>query len=244
MAQLAQPKTLRAQESRLRLCLLGDWRLEKDGTPISLLHKERQLIALLALQGSRQRSYIAGLFWQEVDEARARGSLRQVIAGVRRAMPEALVATGDSLSLNPAIRTDVDTVREWCRRVHAPGSTFRSKDAAEALAALGGPELLVGEFDDWVLVERERLQRNRLLALEMLGRRLSDLNEVPYAVAACEYAADLEPLREGPVRTLMHIHLKHGNRVDAQHAFDSFSRRLRSYLDADPSPELAALLQA
>jgi DNA-binding SARP family transcriptional activator len=244
MTQLVQPNAVARRAGSLRLSLLGDWRLERDGTPISLLHRERQLIALLALHGSRQRSYVAGLFWPEVDEARARASLRQVLAGIRRQVPEAVVVVGDSLSLAPGIRTDVDKVRDWCRRVHASGSSLRARDAVEALQVLGGPELLIGEFDDWVLVERERIQRNRLLALEMLSRRLSDLNEVPYAVAACEYAADLEPLREGPVRMLVHIHLKHGNRVDAQHAYESFKRRLRAYLDADPSPELTALLQA
>lgn len=227
----------------LHLALLGDWRLERDGVPISLLHKERQLIALLALQGSRQRSYVAGLFWPEVHEARARASLRQVLAGIRRQVPGVVVVVADSLSLDPAVRTDIDLVNDWCHRVIAGGSTLRTREAVEALQVLSGRELLVGEFDDWVLSERERIQRNRLLALEVLGRRLSDLGEVSYAVAACEFAADLEPLREGPVRLLMHVHLKHGNRVDAQHAYESFRRRLRSYLDADPSPELTQLLQ-
>lgn len=237
----APPPTL--PKHRLRLSLLGDWRLERDHIPISLLHKDRQLVALLALQGSRQRSYVAGVLWPDVAEARARASLRQVIARIRREAPEALVAVGDSLSLSADVSTDVETVNEWCQRVHLPG-TLRSSDAIEALQALSGPELLVGEFDDWVLAERERLQRNRILALEVLALRLSDLGEQPYAVAACEIAAGIDPLRETPVRVLMNIHLKHGNRVDARHAYDSFRLRLQSDLAEDPSPELVALLDA
>jgi DNA-binding SARP family transcriptional activator len=237
----APPRTLPKQ--RLRLSLLGDWRLERNGLPIPLLHKDRQLMALLALQGSRQRSYVAGVLWPDVAEARARASLRQVIARIRREVPEALVAIGDSLSLEGTLSTDVATVNEWCRRVHGLDTLHRG-DAIEALQTLSGPELLVGEFDDWVLLERERLQRNRILALEVLALLLSDLGELPYAVAACEIAAGIDPLRETPVRVLMSIHLKHGNRVDARHAYDSFRLRLQSDLDEDPSPGLGALLDA
>lgn len=208
-----------------------------------MLHKDRQLIALLALQGSRQRSYVAGVLWPEVSEARARASLRQVIARIRREVPEVLVAVGDSLSLSPGLLVDVEAVGEWCRRICGPGELRRS-DAIEALQTLSGPDLLVGEFEDWVLLERERLQRNRILALEVLALRLSDLGELPYAVAACEIAAGIDPLRETPVRVLMGIHLKHGNRVDARHAYDSFRLRLQSDLAEDPSPELVALLEA
>src|SRR5690606_29016053 len=135
-----------------------------------------------------------------------------------RQIPEALVAVGDSLSLSNEMTIDVSTLNAWCLRVHGIGPLRRS-DAIEALLVLSGPDLLVGEFDDWVLLERDRLQRNRLLALEVLALRLSELDEVPYAVAACELAAGLDPLREAPVRALMNIHLKHGNRVDARHAY-------------------------
>jgi DNA-binding SARP family transcriptional activator len=227
----------------LRLSLLGDWRLERDGVPVSLLHKDRQLIALLALHGSRQRSYVAGVLWPDVDEGRARASLRQVIARIRRQIPEGLVAVGDSLSLSPDVASDVETLNDWCRRVHGIG-TLRRSDAIEALQVLSGPDLLVGEFDDWVLLERDRLQRGRLLALEVLAFRLSELGEVPYAVAACELATGIDPFREAPVRALMNIHLKHGNRVDARHAYDSFRLRLRSDLAEDPSPGLVAMLNA
>lgn len=242
MTRLTQAHAIRLPAASLRLALLGDWRFERDGVPVSLLHRDRQLVALLALHGSRQRSFVAGVLWPEVDEARARASLRQVIARVRRQLPQALVAVGDSIALSTEVDVDVDEVREWCRRVS--GTPLDRHDAIEALYVLSGPELLVGEFDDWVLAERERLQRSRLLALEVLALRLSELDEVPYAVAACEMATGLDPLREAPVRALMSIHLKHGNRVDARHAYDSFRLRLQSDLAEDPSPSLMALLEA
>ncbi len=231
MTRLSPAHALDLPGTSLHLSLLGDWRLESGGIPVSLLHRDRQLIALLALHGSRQRSFVAGLLWPEVDEARARASLRQVIARIRRVIPTALAAVGDSLSLSSDVTSDVDTVNEWCRRVCGPG-VLQRREAIEALHVLGGPELLVGEFDDWVLVERDRLHRNRLLALEILALRLSELDEVPYAVAACELAAGLDPL------------LRHGNRVDARHAYDSFRLRLQTDLAEDPSPELMALLDA
>jgi len=229
-----------------RLQLLGDWRLDRDGAPIRLLRRERQLIALLALQGPRPRGYIGGTLWPDVTEAKARASLRQAVSGIRHRLPDTPLIGTESLSLAAEVQVDVLVLRRWCDKITGGSTRLTARQGVEALQALAGPELLLGDFDDWVLVERERLQRERLLALEVLASELSEPGEsgqMRYAIAACQAAADIEPLRETPARTLMALHLAMGNRVDALRTYESFCKRLREELGADPSPQMTALLR-
>ena len=228
-----------------RLQLLGDWRLDRDGAPIRFLRRERQLIALLALQGPRPRGYISGTLWPDVTDARARASLRQAISGIRHRLPDELLVGTESLSLAAEVQVDALVLRHWCARITGGSLRLTARKGLEALQALAGPELLLGEFDDWVLVEREMLKRERLLALEILASELGqpgETGEMRYAIAACQAAADIEPLGEAPARALMSLHLRMGNRVDALRTYEAFRSRLRAELRAEPSPQMTALL--
>ena len=229
-----------AASPRWRLRLLGDWQLLDGTAPVRMLHRERLLVAFLALRGSRHRCHVAGVLWPEVDEHNARSSLRQSLHAIRRVAPDLVVADADSLALSPAVATDVDEVREWCDLLER-GDPLTPACAVEGLRVLEGPELMLGEFDDWVLVERDRIQRAQTRALEMLAGRLVDAAPL-HAIAACEVAARIEPLGEGPATTLVALHLSIGNRVDAVRAYHAFKERLWDELRLEPSPKMTALL--
>ncbi|GAB3081806.1 hypothetical protein GCM10027053_53390 [Intrasporangium mesophilum] len=205
-----------------------------------MLHRERLLLAYLAVHGSRHRCHVAGVLWPEVDEHNARSSLRQSLHAVRRLAPGLIDSDGDSLVLSDDLESDVDVVREWCDRLER-GDVVSPGSAVDGLRVLDGPELLLGEFDDWVLVERERIQRAQTRALEMLAGRLADAAPL-HAIAACEVAARIEPLGEGPATTLVSLHLAIGNRVDAVRAYHAFRDRLWDELRLEPSPKMTALL--
>jgi DNA-binding SARP family transcriptional activator len=212
-----------------------------DGsTPVRMLHRERLLVAFLALHGSRHRCHVAGVLWPEVDERNARSSLRQSLHAVRQVAPGLIDSETDSLALSISIETDVDEVRMWCDLLER-GEPVPPACAVEALRVLEGPELMLGVFDDWVLAERERIQRARTRALEMLAGRLADAAPL-HAIAACEVAARIEPLGEGPATTLVALHLAIGNRVDAMRAYHAFRERLWDEMRIEPSPKMTALL--
>ncbi|WP_165350381.1 AfsR/SARP family transcriptional regulator [Xylanimonas protaetiae] len=227
-----------------RLNLLGDAAVLHDGAPVPLLRRERLLVSLLALQGSRPRGHIAGTLWPETPEDRARASLRQSLRTLRQVLPDGFVVGGPgSLGLAPSLDVDVWEVRHQCETVLSGTVRLTVRRALEALHAITGPELLLGEFDDWVDVERRRLQRQRLHALERLTRELKRLGETAWAISAAEAAADLDPLREEPAALLIALHLAEGSVVEARRTFDSFRRRLRTELRVDPSPRVLALLR-
>ncbi|MCL1869315.1 MAG: hypothetical protein FWF90_02745 [Promicromonosporaceae bacterium] len=228
-----------------RLNLLGDATVLHDGVGVPVLRRERLLVSLLALQGSRPRGHIAGTLWPETPDDRARASLRQSLRNLRQVLPDGFVLAGSgSLGLAPDLDVDVWDLRHHCDTVlsgSAPRLTLRR--ALEALHAIVGPELLLGEFDEWVDVERRRLQRQRLHALERLTRELGRLGETTWAITAAEAASDLDPLREEPTALLISLHLAEGSVVEARRTFDTFRRRLRTELRVDPSPRVLALLR-
>ncbi|GAB2455942.1 AfsR/SARP family transcriptional regulator [Xylanimonas ulmi] len=224
-----------------RVALLGDVGVTRDGLAVPLQRRERLLVALLALQGPRARAHIAGTLWPDSCEERARASLRQSLRTLRRA--EGFVAGTESLGLDPGVSVDVWALRARCAEVLS-GSPLTARRAVAAVRAIVGPELLLGEFDEWVEHERRRLQRLRLHALEHLARQCGQRGEHTWAVTAAEAAADIDPLREEPTMLLIGLHLAEGSAVEARRVFDEYRRRLRVELHVEPSPRVREALRA
>jgi DNA-binding SARP family transcriptional activator len=66
--------------------------------------------------------------------------------------------------------------------------------------------LFPGWYDDWVLLERERLRRLRLHALEVLADKLVREGRYGEAVQATYAAVRTEPLRESAHRAVVRVH--------------------------------------
>src|SRR5262249_3418614 len=88
-------------------------------------------------------------------------------------------------------------------------------------------ELLPDWYDDWVLLERERLRELRLHALEALALRLAALGRFAEAVEAGLAAVRSEPLRESAHRVLIRLHLAEGNRHRALCQYREYTRLMR-----------------
>ena len=73
---------------RLTLYLLGDFRVELDGSPVSdfSTEKTRALLAYICVEASRahRREHLASLFWPEQAEEDARRSFRQALFQLRQ----------------------------------------------------------------------------------------------------------------------------------------------------------------
>jgi DNA-binding SARP family transcriptional activator len=108
---------------------------------------------------------------------------------------------------------------------------------------LGGGDLLLGWYEDWVLVERERLRQLRLHALEALSGLLLAVGDLPTAVEAALAAVAIEPLRESAHRAVIQAHLAEGNRVEALRQYASLRQLLRDEVGVEPSTLAADLLQ-
>jgi DNA-binding SARP family transcriptional activator len=131
-------------------------------------------------------------------------------------------------------------VSQWADRLSDGAAT--DADLAIHPTGVDAIDLLPGWYDDWALMERERIRQRMLHALEALSRNLASQGRWAEAVETALAAVTAEPLRESAQRTLIEVHLAEGNWIEGRRAFDAYRELLRHELGAEPSADLAALI--
>jgi DNA-binding SARP family transcriptional activator len=200
----------------------------------------QRLVAHLCLAGRTTRTAAAGRLWPDVPEDRAHGSLRSALWRLNRVAPGLVEASGCVLRLAADVRVDARDLVDWARRATAPPAG--PGDVAVPDPALLG-DLLPGWYDDWVLVERERLRQLRMQALEAVAARLACLGRHGEALETAHAAIRAEPLRESAHRTVVRVHLAEGNVAEAVRAFEFFRTMLEEELGVPPSEQLTRLVR-
>jgi len=174
-----------------------------------------------------------------VTEEHAHGSLRSSLWRVQTVAPGLITASGGTLAIAHDVIVDVHELTEWTRLAmdpHCATDGIRTGD-------LGLPcELLPGWYDDWVLLERERLRQLRMHALEALAEKYAAARRYGEAVQAAYAAVRAEPLRESAHRTVVRVHLAEGNIAEAVRAYQSFEAILADEMGAAPTPQMCRLV--
>lgn len=226
-----------------RIALLDGFAVHAEGEAASraddLPHGVQRLVAHLGLSGRPARPAVAGQLWPDLSEEQAHGCLRTVLWRVQKALPGLLSVAAGTLSLADDVRVDVRELSAWARQVLDPGSDLAM--IAPADVDLRG-ELLPGWYDDWVLLERERLRQLRMHALEALADRLAAAGRYGEAVQAAYAAVRAEPLRESAHRAVVRVHLAEGNLVEAVRVYEVFREMLAEELGVTPSPQMTTLI--
>lgn len=227
------------------LSLLDAFELRCDGEPVSLPPSAQRLLALLALHDRPLlRPHVAGTLWLDTPEERASANLRSSLWRLNRPGPRLVEATTFQLRLAPEVQVDARETAALAHRLLA-----RPERSTEDEAELApDPHLLTGEllpdwYDDWVMLERERLRQLSLHALEALGERMLAAARLGEALEAALAAIAMEPLRESAHRLLIRIHLVEGNAAEAIREFELCCRLFREQLGLEPSPQLAQLVE-
>jgi DNA-binding SARP family transcriptional activator len=130
---------------------------------------------------------------------------------------------------------DVGEMLTAAARLADPGTASESLDSC--LVHLTG-DLLPGWYEDWVVIERERLRQVRLHALETLAHRFTSAHIFDKATEAAIAAVKGEPLRESANTTLIEVFLAEGNIADAMRHYRRYRRLLLSELGVAPSRDL------
>jgi len=144
----------------LQARLLGQYEIRIDGQPVLISSRPTQsLLAFLLLHPntSHRREKLAGQFWPDSPDSNARSNLRHELWRIRKALGPGANTRLESDDLGITYlpqaedQLDVDAFEACSENA---GST----DALLlAISAYGG-ELLPGFYEDWVTLERERLQ--------------------------------------------------------------------------------------
>lgn len=205
----------------------------------ALPHAVQRLVAHLCLSGRPPRSALAGELWPDASESHAHGSLRSALWRLHKAVPDLVRSVGDHLLLAEGVRVDVHELGHWAERVRDPRSSLAEVKVPPA--GLRG-DLLPGWYEDWVLLERERLRQVRLHALEQVAPRLVAAGRYGDALDAAYAAVRAEPLRESAHRAVVCVHLAEGNVVEALRAYEHFRALLWEDLGVPPSSHMERLV--
>jgi DNA-binding SARP family transcriptional activator len=223
----------------LALRLLSSFELAVDGAPVAVAPGGQRVIALLALGGGRlPRAFVSGVLWPEGSDQRAAASLRSALWRIGL-IGDVVLTDGTLLVLTDDVVLDIGDLRARADRlVHDEGPSEHD----DVLRLRDAGELLPGWYEDWVIIERERLRQAQVLALEALCVRLSAERRYAAAAEAGLAAVGCDPLRESAHRVLVAAHLAAGNAVEALRQHDLCRHLLRRHLAIAPSAQMAALV--
>lgn len=206
----------------IRLRLLGRFELTVGGRPALPGHAAERVVAFLALRGSPlARVHVAASLWLETTDARASASLRSALWRVRRAGDGVIVTTPTHIRLSPEVALDVHDLVGVARELALDGKRL---DRVPDVLVAG--EVLPDWYEDWVLIERERLRQLRLHALDAVAERFLEASQFAAAAEAALAALESDPLRESTHRILVQTHLAEGNVSEAPRQLRLYRRLL------------------
>ncbi|MEU4689804.1 BTAD domain-containing putative transcriptional regulator [Actinoplanes sp. NPDC023714] len=233
MALTAAPLATRIdRHAAVRLRLIDGFQLVVDDLAVDAPLAAQRLVAFLALHPRPlHRNYVAGALWLDKTDTRATSNLRSALWRTRGYGERLIRSSRTHLGLADDVYVDVAEVDAVARKLLAG----HAGDVAADTKLLGG-ELLPDWYDDWVLIERERLRQLCLHGLEQLSASWLARGSVALAADAAFAAVAAEPLRESAHRALVDAHLAAGNCGEAARQFKQYRALLRNALGLEPSP--------
>jgi len=204
----------------LQVNLLGGLQVCPDGQGEALVFPTRKAAALLAYLAcppgrAHARNKLAALLWSDRPDTQARASLRQELYALRRELspfePKALRLQGDSVTLEGA-SVEVDVLH--FRRLVSDG-TPTSLEGAVALYQGDFLEGLAPDaplFEEWLVVERERLREQAAEALAKLFAHQRSAGEIEAALQTGLRLLAFEPGQEPVHRAVIRLQLLLGRR--------------------------------
>jgi len=197
----------------------------------------KQLLVLVALRRRRiERRWAAGTLWPFGDEMRAAGNLRSALWRLRRAGIDVLCSDKWSLTLGSDVLVDLHIMDQRATRLIE--GRAREDDYTVSCSWAGALDLLPGWYDEWLVMERERMRQRILHALEELSRQLARVGRFADAVEAAMLALSAEPLRESAQRALLAAYVAEGNLAEARLSYRSFRDLVHRELGVEPSSDL------
>lgn len=210
----------------------GDRQLPKPPTL-----KSQSLLAYLVLHRPQPRSRLAGLFWGDRPERKARHSLSTALWHIRHVLPDEDLVLSDlhTAQFDPQADVWVDVEAFECQT-----SLDDVASLASAVALYRGP-LLDGLYDDGIVNERYRLEA---LFADALGRLMMSHEEEGNDEAALAAALRLlrhDGLREEAHRAAMRAYCHLGRRNAALEQYQRCREIVQQELGAEPMVETTEL---
>jgi DNA-binding SARP family transcriptional activator len=242
----------------LDIKLLGRPEVALDGKLVVVdTRKAIAVLAYLVVEKTASRDSLAGLFWADATQERARATLRRTLSALRGATDSDIIAADRNLvTLAGPARSDLDVFDEELAATTTHGHDPR--DVCErciphlrAATDLHRGDFLAGfsvraspEFDDWVRTTSESLRIRIGEAYHRLGTALAAAGDYRGAIGAVTRWIELDPLHEPAHRFLMLLHAWSGDRPGAIEAYRACVTILEQELGVAPLEETTELYEA
>lgn len=225
--------------------LLGQFEVLRDGRRLTIPTRNAQsLFAYLLLNAgkSHRRERLAGLMWPDSSEDNARSNLRHELWRLRKTLePEAdsyLLTDDLTIAFNPHSEYSLDVHR----LENPPLGTSTADELIEGLSSYVG-ELLPGFYEEWVFVERERL--NALFEAKLI-RLLELLQTEGRWVEVLDWGMRWIALGQWPepaLRALMLAYANTGDMSKVVATYEYFTQGLQKDMGIEPSKQTQALFK-
>ena len=240
--------------SALRISLLGTVRVDhrRRSSETGLGRSVKGLLGYLALFSKKihSREVLAGLFWGESSEDRARSCLSTTLWRLRKVLEPSPLPMGAYLATTPS--GDIYFNRESDYWIDVEDFESKVKTfLAEPIESLRGGavhqvedalklyqgELLEGLYDEWALRERERLRELFIKCQIHLLHHYRRHHAWHKGLVCAQNILDLEPLREEIHREMMRLYYLNGQRALALRQYAKCCQILASELNITPMEE-------
>lgn len=232
----------------LQIRLLGQFDVRVGGKRAVIPTRAAQsLLAFLALNAgaAQRREKLAGLLFPEMSDDSARNNLRHALWRVRKAISspsvpeyEYLLAEELTITFNPNADYWLDVAQ-----LERTATTDNSVNELISSLTLYRGELLPGFYDDWAVLERERVQSVFEGKMQQL---LKDLIAEERWSALLEWSERWIALGQTPepaYRALMIAHSAQGDMSKVALDYERCVERLRDDLGVEPSSDTRALYE-
>ena len=247
--------------SPLTITLFGKFSTLRGGKPLDGCESQKvqELFAFLLLNRKRPhaREVLASTLWDHHSTAQSRSYLRRLLWQLHHALedhapcPEeqhVLLIESDWVRINAEADFWLDVAVFEAGYAQARGVPGRHLDqeSAEALqraAELYTSDLLENWYQDWCLLERERLKNAYLIMLDKLMDYCKWSRKYEQGLQYGERILHIDPAREHTHRQIMQLLYLAGKRTDALRQYGHCARALREELDANPSKRTTLLYE-
>jgi DNA-binding SARP family transcriptional activator len=243
--------------TELQICLLGQISVQQDGQQVrGIPPKALELLCYLLLHRERShtREALAAAFWPDTPDSLSRKYLRQALwrlgtklSGQGREESEGLLIVKPGwIRVNQKALGRLDVAEfEQAYRLYRdiPGAELTDsqvKDLESAVALYGG-DLIEAWYQEWCVLERNRLELGYLTMLEQLMSYCGARQNYAKGIAYGQYILRREPARENTHRHLMRLYYQAGDRTTALRQYDRCAEAMAKHFDLEPSRETVSL---
>ncbi|MBT8218120.1 MAG: AAA family ATPase [Acidimicrobiia bacterium] len=242
----------------LRIRMFGGLSLEAGGEQLPPIASRtgRSLLAYLIAHRATApaRDLLAGMFWPDMTETLARRRLSHALWQIQSVLGEAegldtyVIASPTTIRFNTDARVWVD-VDEFdsivaLLKASGPADLDRRPETLDRLihaVRLYTGDFLAGYYDDWIMVEQERLRQNLSSVLNHIVRLSKSWGDFDQALLYARRLALLDPLHEEAHREVMRLCYLVGRPNDALAQYDRCASILASEMGAEPAADTTAL---